>query len=213
MIEVQLDMKHKKIIEAFQNNDKKSPHTFLRSSVLIPIIDVDNEPHILFEVRSHQLKSQPGEICFPGGKVDDNETLQQSAIRETVEELNISADNIQLIGNLDPIATTFNMIVYPFCAILHNVKLEDIRYSIDEVDSIFAVPLKELVTQKPLVHRLKVNTIPDEDFPFHLIQQGKDYSWRVNDYYVYFYKYKDYVIWGITAKMLKNFLDIISNEY
>lgn len=205
-------MNHKDIIKAFENNNKKSPHTYLRSSVLIPIVTVNNEPHILFEVRSHQLKSQPGEICFPGGKVDDDETVQHSAVRETVEELNIEAKDIQVIGNLSPIVTTFNMVVYPFSAILHNVKLEEIRYNIDEVDSIFTVPIKYLIEHKPLVHKLKVSTIPDKDFPFHLIQQGKDYSWRVNDYYVYFYKYKKYIIWGITAKILKNFLDILSKE-
>lgn len=127
----------------------------------------------MFEVRSHQLKSQPGEICFPGGKVDYDETLLQSAVRETVEELNIPEENIEVIGKLDPIFTTFHMVIFPFCAIVHNIKFEDINYSIDEVDSIFSVPLKALMQQKPLIHRLKVNTTPDEQFPFHLIQRGK----------------------------------------
>lgn len=208
---MQLDMNHIKIIEAFKNKEHKSSPPYIISSVLLPIIDVDKEPHLLFEVRSHQLKSQPGEICFPGGKVDADETLRKSAVRETIEELNIKAENIEIIGKLDPVVTTFNMIIYPFCAFLQNIKLEDINYSTDEVDSIFTVPIKEIISQKPLLHRLKVTTTPDENFPFHLISQGEDYSWKANDYYVYFYKYKEKVIWGITAKILKNFLDILSD--
>src|SRR5690554_1038268 len=153
-------MNNAKIIKALKNKEKKTSSPFIISSVLIPIIEINNKPHLLFEVRSHLLKSQPGEICFPGGKVDTNETLRQSAVRETIEELNIKAENIEIIGNLDPIVTTFNMIVHPFCAILHNIKLEDINYSVDEVDSIFTVPLEKLILQKPLLHRLKVTTTP-----------------------------------------------------
>ncbi|SES64241.1 NUDIX domain-containing protein [Natronincola peptidivorans] len=206
-------MDSSKIVEIFKVKAKKksSAHPLLKSSVLVPIIEVKNEPHILFQVRSYDMKTQPGEICFPGGKVEKNETLQQSAIRETVEELNVSQDHIEVIGKLDPIVTTFNMIIYPFCGVLHNLDLQTIHFNEKEVDSLFTVPIKDLLSQKPLVHKLKIDTIPDESFPFHLIQNGDSYRWRVNDYYVYFYIYKDYVIWGITAKILKNFLDILSD--
>ncbi len=199
-----------KIKETFKNSNKEVSLPLLKSSVLVPIINIHKEPHLLFEVRSHQLKNQPGEVCFPGGKVEPGENFQQSAIRETIEELNIKRQNIELIGRLDPIITTFNMIVYPFCAFLHNIQFEDINYSIDEVDSIFTVPLKHLITQSPLTHKLKISTVPDNDFPFHLIQEGKNYKWGVTNHYIHFYQYENHVIWGVTAKILKNFLEIIS---
>ncbi|AKL95644.1 ADP-ribose pyrophosphatase [Clostridium aceticum] len=202
-------MNYEKIIKAFELKKKNQPSSLLKSAVLVPIISVKDELHVLFEVRSHQLKSQPGEICFPGGKVENNETLQESALRETVEELNISINNIQVVGKLDPVITLFDMIIYPYCGIIHDINLEDISYNTKEVASIFTVPLKELLQQKPLVHKVKMNTSPDENFPFHLVQQGTKYHWRVSDYYVYFYQYQHYVIWGITAKILYHFLEII----
>ncbi|AOY77447.1 NUDIX hydrolase [Clostridium formicaceticum] len=202
-------MNYEKIIKSFQINNKKHASALLKSSVLVPIITVKNELHILFEVRSHQLKSQPGEICFPGGKVENNETLQTSALRETVEELNIDTNNIQIIGKLDPVITMFNMIIYPYCGILHNIRPEDICYNKTEVASIFTVPIKKLLQQTPLSHKIKINISPNEDFPFHLIQEGKKYNWKISDYDVYFYQHQQYVIWGITAKILKNFLEII----
>ncbi|SDK39761.1 NUDIX hydrolase [Natronincola ferrireducens] len=202
-------MNYKQIINSFHNKKKSTSNPLLKSSVLVPLVEIKDDLHVLFQVRSHQLNTQPGEICFPGGKVENNETLQQSAIRETIEELNILPKNIEIIGKLDPIVTTFNMIIYPFCGFLHNIKVEAIDFNRVEVDSIFTVPLKELMLQQPLAHKLKVNTAPDKNFPFHLIHKGKEYNWRTSDYHVYFYQYQDYVIWGITAKILKNFLEII----
>lgn len=56
-------------------------------AVLLPIIEQHNEPHILFEVRAYELRRQPGEICFPGGRVDQSDaTEKETAIRETIEE-------------------------------------------------------------------------------------------------------------------------------
>ena len=56
-------------------------------SILLPLVEVENETHILFEVRSLKLRRQPGQICFPGGKIDENDRDQQHcAIRETCEE-------------------------------------------------------------------------------------------------------------------------------
>lgn len=204
-------MNYTEIIKIFQQKNKSSYSSVAKSSVLIPLIKIDNEFEVLFEIRSHKLRSQPGEICFPGGKMENNESLQESALRETMEELNISIDHVEIFGNLDPIVTTFNMIIYPFCGILHNIAINEIEYNKGEVDSIFTIPLRELLHQKPLVHRLKVHTTPDKNFPFHLIRNGKDYNWHMMNYDIYFYKYNKYVVWGITAKILKNFLDILSH--
>ncbi len=57
--------------------------------------------HILFEVRSNKLSQQPGEICFPGGRREHDETSMETSIRETCEELLISESNIKLYGPLD----------------------------------------------------------------------------------------------------------------
>ncbi|MEF1862735.1 CoA pyrophosphatase, partial [Neisseria gonorrhoeae] len=76
-----------------------------RASVLIPIIEINNTHYILFEVRSKNLKHQPSEISFPGGKIESGETPYEAVIRETCEELGTFSDNIEVISSLDLLIT------------------------------------------------------------------------------------------------------------
>jgi len=197
-----------KLIKQIINNKKPTIlDAIYRSSVIIPIIKVDENYHILFQVRSLSLNRQPGEICFPGGKIEKDEDAFNCAIRETSEELNICKDKIEIIGELDRLVTPFNMIIYSFCGVLNDVEFNSIKFNKDEVSSIFSVPISELLNQNPAVSNMIINTQPTENFPFHLVQNGKAYDWKPGTYPVYFYRYKDYIIWGITAKILKAFLD------
>ena len=66
-------------------------------AVLLPLIEVNGELHILYEVRASHI-SQPGDVAFPGGKIEPGETSAEAALRETEEELGIPANNIQLLG-------------------------------------------------------------------------------------------------------------------
>lgn len=74
-------------------------------SVVIPMIDIDGELHILYEVRSPKIKRQPGEICFPGGEREPGETDIECALRETSEELCIDTDDIFVIGEVGTLFT------------------------------------------------------------------------------------------------------------
>ncbi|HAB62465.1 MAG TPA: CoA pyrophosphatase, partial [Lachnospiraceae bacterium] len=71
---------------------------FRRYAVLVPLIDIDGITYLLFEKRSSTLRYQPGEICFPGGKHEAGESLQECAVRETVEELLVNQKQIEVIG-------------------------------------------------------------------------------------------------------------------
>ena len=73
-----------------------------RYAVLLPLIyDVKTDKYqVLYQVRSEHI-SQPGEVSFPGGRVEDGETFQEAAIRETCEELNLAPDQIDIWGELD----------------------------------------------------------------------------------------------------------------
>lgn len=179
------------------------------SAVLIPIVEIDKSCHILFQVRSLSLSKQPGEICFPGGKIEPYETPMECAIRETSEELNILENNIEVMSALDYLVTPFNMAIYSFCGILKDVDIRALDFNQHEVSSIFTVPIEELLRQEPKVSSMMIHTEATDDFPFHLVQNGKAYDWKAGTYPVYFYEYNDYVIWGITAKILKAFLDTI----
>ncbi len=199
----------KLIKETIKNKKSVILDIIYESAVIVPIIKVDGDYHILFQVRSFSLNTQPGEICFPGGRLEDNEDAFSCAIRETSEELNISKDNIEILGELDYLVTPFNMAIYSFCGILNDVQFNSIGYNKDEVSSIFSVPIKELLKQEPQVSNMTIHTEPIDNFPFQLVQNGKAYDWKSGIYPVYFYKYKDHIIWGIIAKILKGFLDTL----
>ncbi len=180
-------------------------------SVFLPLIYVGKELHILFEVRAKHLKTQPGEISFPGGLVEKGESFKKACIRETQEELNISKEDIKIIGELDYINSPYNFMLYVYCGILEGINREEIKPNHDEVDHIFTVPINFFLVNNPIVHNVGIKIITPDDFPYHLIQNGEKYNWRKGNYPVYFYVYNDYIIWGITARIIKNFIDILNN--
>ncbi|WP_432408244.1 NUDIX hydrolase [Wukongibacter sp. M2B1] len=181
-------------------------------AVLIPLIYVNNEIHLLFEVRSEKLNTQPGEICFPGGKIEKNESPMESAIRETCEELNIEELNIEVLGQADYVVTPFNLILYPFIGVINGVDVENINYNLDEVGSIFTVPLSFFMANDPETHHVKNKLEVSSKFPFHKIQNGKVYNFRTGKYPIYFYEYKNYVIWGMTARIINNLVEILKTD-
>ena len=89
--------------------------TAFRSAVLIPLVQVNGEWHILFEVRSFKMRKQPGDISFPGGRIDaTDQSPLAAALRETSEELKIDPDMIHVIGQLSPYIASPSFVIYPF---------------------------------------------------------------------------------------------------
>lgn len=179
-----------------------------KASVLIPIIKKDDSYFILFQVRSSTLKTQANEICFPGGKIDYNEKPIYTCVRETCEELGVTIDNIEIISELDLLITPSNMIIHPFLGILKSI--DNLNINKDEVDHIFLVPITYLLKNKPITYTNEVSIIPNNDFPYEIIPNQTNYKVAKGNYDVLFYKYNDYIIWGITAKILENFLNILT---
>lgn len=179
-----------------------------RASILIPIIKIEDSYYILFEVRSKNLRTQPSEISFPGGKIENGETPMDAAIRETCEELGTSEDNIEIISQLDLLITHMNLIIHPYVGILNNINHLDINK--DEVDHTFLVPITHLIENKPKYYKNKLEVIPDDKFPYDIIPNKENYKFQESSYPVLFYEYKDYVIWGLTARILENFLKVLT---
>jgi peroxisomal coenzyme A diphosphatase NUDT7 len=175
-------------------------------AVLVSIVNYKNQDCIVFQVRSGRLLKQPNEICFPGGKIEHEENPMQAAIRETCEELLIEQASIEILGEIDTLVTPFNSIIYPFAAYLQNY---GDTYSKDEVAEVFYVPLEFLMSYSPKCSYLDVKISPHEDFPFEKVQYGRDYPWAKGTYPVYFYEYEGRIIWGITARILKNFIELL----
>ncbi len=178
---------------------------YLDAAVLVPLVEVAGRTHVLFEVRSKELRRQPGEISFPGGKIDPGEDAREAAVREAHEELQVPLSSIELLGPLDYILSPTGVRLFPYVGrVLEPV----INASPAEVDEIFTVPLDELLEMEPQVATMEMGTRPVGAFPFDKVP-GYEVGWKSRrNFYVYFYTYKQYEIWGLTALVLRNFLQL-----
>nr|WP_309098901.1 CoA pyrophosphatase [Fredinandcohnia onubensis] len=184
---------------------------FKRFSILLPLIKKDNDVHILFEVRSNQLRRQPGEICFPGGKMDPTDRDEQhTAIRETMEELGLKESDITNVSPLDYFVSPFGTIIYPFVGVINNPN--EIHPNPAEVGEVFSIPLSFFQSNPPQIFKVKFHVEPEENFPFNDIIGGENYKWQVRGMDECFYYYEDRVIWGLTAGILKHFLEVIEKS-
>lgn len=172
-------------------------------AVLIPLIEIDGEDHILFEVRSQKI-TQPGEVSFPGGRVEEGEDFKEAALRETREELLLEKDDIEYLGYSSMILnSSFRHIKSYYGRIKKNI--EDIKYN-EEVESVFAVKISYFVDNPPIMYRAPYKMDFPKDFPFDKIPNGRDYKFTTGYNDMYFYN-TDPVIWGLTAKLLKIFIE------
>lgn len=202
-----------KVYGLLQNRDRSilGFENFSKYSVLLPIVEKNGESHLLFEVRSLKLRRQPGEICFPGGRIDKTDKNEQfTAIRETTEELGIEPAKIENVAPLDFLVNPFGTIVYPFVGTLS--KDVEINPNKAEVEEVFAVPLSYLMETKPDIYHIRFNLEPEKGFPFDKIPGGENYNWQERKMEEHFYYYEDKVIWGLTARILTHFLDIIKKK-
>lgn len=183
-----------------------------RCSVLLPIINVEGKDNILFEIRNNKLNNNPGEICFPGGLIENGETPKDAALRECFEEIGVGDDGLEIISQLDLYISPNNILIYPFLGIEKDLEeckiIKKLLINKDEVEDILLVPIEYLLNYKPEITYSKILNVPGEDFPFHNIIGGKEYKFRDGKYKVIFYKYKGFVIWGMTARILENFLNL-----
>ncbi|MEG6586538.1 NUDIX hydrolase [Dendrosporobacter sp. 1207_IL3150] len=200
-------------IKRVLSNEKREIKTvgmgFFRAAVLIPLIIEKDKESILFEVRASEMAWQPGEICFPGGKVEPRDANEkEAAIRETVEELGINAKNIEVIGEMGEVVSPIGVILKPYIGI---IEVTDYKLSKKEVAQVFKVPLAMLLDMKPIKAHMEMGNRPLDDFPFELVPHYNDEWKRRRTYEVLFYKFEDRVIWGLTAQVLSDFIDICRN--
>lgn len=172
-------------------------------AVFIPLIKVDGKDHILFEKRS-SIVPQPGEVSFPGGSLEVNESFKDAAIRETREELNLHEKDLQFLGYSSMLLNRFNRHIKSFYGRI-NKSLEDINYNM-EVETIFTVDIDYLINNPPKEYITKYRLEFPEDFPFEKIPNGKNYNFAAGYNKIYFYD-TDPIIWGLTAELLKDFID------
>lgn len=178
-------------------------------AVLLPLMKREEELCLLLEKRAHTI-SQPGEISFPGGRRDRSDlSLLDTALRETFEELGIKRRDIEVISPFNTVIPPYNKVIYSF---LGQVR-EGARLSVnvEEVEEVIFVPLRYLLETEPLHYPGEIGVKQSPMFPFDKIPNGKNYNFMKGRYDTYFYEYKEVVIWGLTASLIKSFVDTLRN--
>jgi 8-oxo-dGTP pyrophosphatase MutT (NUDIX family) len=158
------------------------------SAVLVPIFCKDGEYHILFTHRSDLVPHHKGQISFPGGaRSKSDATLKDTALRESREEIGLKTKDAEIIGELDDTPTTtsgYN--ISPFVAFIpYPYKFVLSPYEITEI---FCVPISALL------QRAK--------------RKKERYTFGGRIYTGYSYEYEGRVIWGATAKIVQQLLEI-----
>jgi len=157
-----------------------------RACVLIPIVRSDEGWSLLFSRRSANLAAHSGQIAFPGGAVEEGESLEDAVKREAEEEVGIPRESVELIGRLDDVITNSGFLVAPFAGII-NERVEYVLQA-SEVDEVFEVPLDALL-------------VPD-------MPHVRYVTFRNRRYPVYSYPFGTNDIWGLTGRIVKAFLDV-----
>ena len=157
------------------------------SAVLIGLFQSAKGVEVILTRRSHQLTNHRGEISFPGGRLDEGETVIAAALRETQEEIGINPSEAQIIAELSAMSTVVsNSHIVPVVARFE--QRPEMRPMNSEVDRVFTVPLSELT---------RSDTYSQEYWKF------PDRELQINFFYL-----DDETVWGATARMLLQVINL-----
>jgi 8-oxo-dGTP pyrophosphatase MutT (NUDIX family) len=154
------------------------------AAVLMPIFQRAGEPHFLLTRRTEEVQTHKGQISFPGGMREGTETLQETALRETYEEVGIASRSIEILGRFHDCESSTGYLVTPFAGYL--VEPFEMSVQQSEVAEVLMVPFG--IFANPA--RLRIRP---------MFRLG-----RVMD--VYYYSYGQHEIWGLTARIIHDFL-------
>ena len=188
--------------------EEKDVHTS-SAAILIPVVRVKDGPALLMEVRSLRVR-QPGEVCFPGGHIEVGESCIDTALRETYEELGIRPSSVNVLQRMEPEWHKEKKYVYPVLAEIDTFEPERLLLREEEVSEVFTMPIAWLLSHEPAVY--DISDPESEKLPVILRQYLRNYKRKSNT--TYYWAYEQYGIWGLTARILVRFRDmLLSGEY
>lgn len=180
-----------------------------RYAVLVPLVREREGYSLLYEVRAKSLRRQPGEVCFPGGRIEGEESPEHCALREAFEELALPPERVQVLGPLDFIAHRANFILYPVLGLVEAETVEQLRPSPAEVDRVFRVPLDHLLETEPLEYEYSLTPDTGKDFPYRVLNIPEDYRWQPGRENVPVYPWEDKAIWGLTGRITRHLVSLL----
>jgi 8-oxo-dGTP pyrophosphatase MutT (NUDIX family) len=157
------------------------------AAVLVPVVETEAETALLFTKRADHLGEHPGQMSFPGGGREPSDPdLRGTAVREVGEEIGMRRDEIEFVGQLDDIATITDYSVTPFAG-----RVADREYEPDhrEVDQVAVIGVDDLTD--PANYELEKRVHP-----------------TYGEALVHFFHVDGYTVWGATARILVQFLDL-----
>ncbi|EFO21558.1 hydrolase [Loa loa] len=164
------------------------------SAVLIPLVYIDRSPSVIFTHRSLLLAGHRGEVSFPGGRLEQGETHEEAALRETAEEIGLYSCQIEVWGRLKHVTTRFMSTVTPVVGLVQETTdFSTIRAKRDEVQTVFAAPIEELCTSHRYTHFRR----GDIQYKLPVFFTSHHYILATN-----VAPQNEYRIWGLTAGML-----------
>lgn len=170
--------------------DNLSVERLHNSAVLVPLVMHLDKVALLYTLRSNSLERHSGQVSFPGGIIEKGDTSAiETALRETEEEIGVSRENVQVIGQLDPFNTSTGYIVFPVIGYIKS--LAELTKNSVEVDRIFCIPLDWLCDPE----HSKINEFMGADGKIRNV-------W-------FFDLYEGELLWGITAKITKDLIELI----
>jgi len=154
------------------------------AAVLMPVFERDREPHFLLTLRTEEVETHKGQISFPGGMRHGDERLEVTALRETREEIGIDEERIEILGRFHDYVSSTDYRVVPFAGYVRSPF--QVVPQPTEVAEVLTVPFSIFLDPG----RLRTEK---------MMRRGKLID-------VYFYSYSSYQIWGLTARIIRDFL-------
>lgn len=161
---------------------------FTSAAIIIPVFEIDGEAHLLLTLRTDTVMHHKGQVSFPGGAREEQDaSLEQTALRETYEEVGIPPEMVSIIGQLDDFPTITDFMVTPYVAAIPYPYPH--RINTDEVAELVEVPLELFLSDRAF--------------------EIKEKTYRGVTYPVYYYYFKHVVIWGVTGFIVNRFVELV----
>ena len=192
---------------------------YFNSSVLVALCTLNGIPNFILQKRSPHIR-QGGEISFPGGGYEEKDgTFLETAIRETIEEMGISRNKIEILGKVGTMIIPTGILVEAYLGHLHIDTIEEFRINKDEVEKLLFIPVDFFKITEPRVEKIGITSHPTylekgvkKTFPAKELNLPDIYHkpWTSKPRNVSFFFYEGEVIWGITADIIIEVINFIN---